>query len=88
MYRTKLTHMLNCKFCENQAKVEFILILGRGIPFVQSFGSRLVSGNSHEHNGPVVMEMESAKTKIHRVFFANFFLRVRSRVLLQLSAHN
>ena len=35
---------------------------------VKSQGSRLVSGNSHENSGPVVMEMASARTKIRHVF--------------------
>ena len=30
---------------------------------MKSLGSRLVSGNSHEHSGPIVMEAASARTR-------------------------
>ena len=35
---------------------------------MKSLGSRLVSGNSHENSGPVVMEMASARTAKIRHF--------------------
>ena len=42
----------------------------------------LNGGNSHENSGPVVMEMASARTKIHHFFGFTFYPRAGSPVIL------
>ena len=85
IHQTKIDPFVELQICFLKSRIYTCFREGKAS--VKSLGSRLVSGNSHENSGPVVMEMASTRTKI-RHFFRRHFLstsRFSSNVIAQWS---